>query len=186
MSMGPVTERTIPSRRGSYADQARDVDEQLTVPLTRPTLSKQNDRFEENYRWSGPWYSSTSAQQSRKANTGRATIGSETPRKLRRRRKIRGLSNDPSVSETKPPGQQKTPAVRRAPRSCDSLELGAPDDRLWSCDELSLILKRWHGQSPKDGPWLMFPILDTGIGGQEDVMDVEGVFRRLSVHEIAD
>jgi hypothetical protein len=185
-SMDLVTERRVQSRRGSHVDQNEDPCGRRTTQSTRPTLPKHGLHCEDKYRWSGPWYSSISAQQKRKANTGHATISFAVPRKLRRRREIRGLSSGSSVSETEPPGQRKTLAVRNAPRSCDSLELGALDDQLRCCDDFSLILRHWQRQCASDDPWFAGATLRTGIEGQRDLLNDEGVSRRLAVFESCD
>jgi hypothetical protein len=179
--MDLAAERIVLWRRRSHVELAKDPRDDLTTVTIRPTLAKRSHHRDNRYRWSGPWYSSTSAQQSRTANAKHATCSFAVPRKLHKRRDSRGLSNHPSVSATEPPGQRKPQAAEHAPRSCDSLELGASGGRLRNCDEFSPTLTRWRDQSADDDPWFAATALVTGIGGQGDLLHNEGVSRRLSV-----
>jgi hypothetical protein len=162
-----------------YMGHARNPREQLTSPSIGATTQGKEAMHQDTYRWNSLRHSSPSAQQSHINNSNSAAASCTTfPSKLHKHRQRRGLSNDLSVSETEFPGQPRVSAVRNTPRSCDSLELGALDDRMSSCDDLSSAFKRWINRCATDDPWVAYAALVAGNGEHGGLLDDEGASRR--------
>jgi hypothetical protein len=180
-----VAKPCTPSRKGSCVSTAREPINQFPTPTIEDALRKSKSQIQDAYRWSGIWFIDTSAQHSHQTSSEQATNCPTLPRKLHKRHESRGLSDSPSVSETKAPGQLKTLAREDTPRSSESLELGALDDQSKDCDDLSFIFKRWMDQCTMEDPWYA-PDIGARIAAHKGLLDDDGSSRRGSALEICD
>jgi hypothetical protein len=166
---------------------ARAPQKQLREPSIQFTLPRKEMQHQDTYRWTSLRHLNCAAQQNhRTISKSAGACSAASPSKLQKRRHIRGLSNDLSVSETALPGQLRNSVARNTPRSCDSLELGALDDRLRSRHDLSLAFEHWLDQSARNDPWVARAEHAAGDGVQGGLLDDEGASRRGSAILICD